>query len=128
MTEPNFVENSFLPKFGQKGLKNRVFCLCNPRTWELTHVKSWTKYLKVLLFDFPKTMQTESSNTALTIYYTNVLPPLTLYLPQYGVYTKSFLHLIVCVTSPLLLFQVIVDPCSLACLNCGGIVYIPPQY
>ena len=32
------------------------------------------------------------SNTTITIFYTfNVLPPLTLFLFQYGIYTKSFL-------------------------------------
>ena len=37
------------------------------------------------------------SNTTLTIYYTsNVPPPLNLFLSQYGIHTKPFLHLINC--------------------------------
>ena len=53
-------------------------------------------------------------NATLTIYYTsNVLPPLTLFLSHCWIYTKPFLHLIVCVT--FLLFQVTVAPCRLAC-------------
>ena len=39
------------------------------------------------------------SNTTLTICYaSNVLPPLTLFLSQYGIHSKPFFHLINCVT------------------------------
>ena len=53
------------------------------------------------------------SNITLTIYYTsNVLPPLTLFLSQYQIYTKLFLHLINCLCNiSLFLFQVTVGPC-----------------
>ena len=59
------------------------------------------------------------STTTLTIYNTsNFLPTLNIFLSQYGIYTKSFLHLINCLCriSPLLLFQVMLAPCNLLCL------------
>ena len=57
------------------------------------------------------------SKAGLTIHYTfNVLPPLTLFFSYYGIHAKPFLHLIVCITSSFLLFQVMIDPCKLACL------------
>ena len=59
------------------------------------------------------------SNTTLTIYYTsNVLPPFTLFLSQFRIHTKLFLHLIICLCniSLLLLFQVTVGPCKFVCL------------
>ena len=62
------------------------------------------------------------SNTTLTIYYTsNVLPPFTLFLSQFRIHTKLFLHLIICLCniSLLLLFQVTVGPCKFACLKCN---------
>ena len=55
------------------------------------------------------------SNTTFTIYYTyNVLPPLTLFLSQYGIHTKPFLHLISCLCISLL-FQITLGPNKLAC-------------
>ena len=56
------------------------------------------------------------SNTTLTIYYTfSDLPPLILF--QYGIHTKSSLHLINCLLniSLFLLFQVTEAPCKFAC-------------
>ena len=45
------------------------------------------------------------SNITLTIYYTsNVLPPLTLFLSQYQIYTNLFLHLINCLCNISLIF------------------------
>ena len=60
------------------------------------------------------------SYTTLTIYYTfKALPPLTLFLSQYGIHTKPFLHLINCLCniSLLFLFQVTVGLYKLVCLN-----------
>ena len=60
------------------------------------------------------------SNTALTIFYkSNVLPPRTVFLSQYGSHTKPFLPVINCLCNInlLLLFQVTVVPCKLACLD-----------
>ena len=56
------------------------------------------------------------SNTTRTIYYTsNVLPSLSLFLSQYGIHAKPFLHLINCMCNICsLLFQVTVGPCNLA--------------
>ena len=53
----------------------------------------------------------------INIKLSNVLPLLNLFLSQYGIHTKSFLHLINCLynISSLLLFQVTVEPCKLAC-------------
>ena len=65
------------------------------------------------------------SNTALTIYYTfNVFPPLNLFLSQYGIHTKPFLNLInyLCNISLLLLFQVTVAPCKLACFSSNSVM------
>ena len=58
------------------------------------------------------------SNTTLTIYYTsNVLLLLNLFLSQYGIHTKPFSYLINCLfnINLLLLFQVMVGLCKLAC-------------
>ena len=57
------------------------------------------------------------SNPTLAIYYTsNVLPPLTLFLSQYGIHTKPCLHLINCLCNKSsLLFQVTLASCKLAC-------------
>ena len=59
-------------------------------------------------------------NTVLAIYYTSmVLPQLTLFLSQYGVHAKSFLHLIncLCKITSLLLFQVTGGLYKLACFH-----------
>ena len=56
--------------------------------------------------------------STITVYFTfNALPPLTLFLSQYGIYTKPFLRLINYVSgiSLLLLFQFMVGPYKLAC-------------
>ena len=61
------------------------------------------------------------SNIALTIYYTsNDLPPLPHFFSQYGIHTKPCFHRINCLCniSSLLLFQVTVGPCKLACFFC----------
>ena len=57
------------------------------------------------------------SNATLTIYYaSNVLPPLTLILSQYGIHAERFLHLINCLYSvSSLLFQIMVGACKLVC-------------
>ena len=59
------------------------------------------------------------SDTTLTIYYTfNILPPLTCFFSQYGIHTKPLLHLINCLCNiSLLLFEVTVGPCKLACFS-----------
>ena len=79
--------------------------------WHLKkEVRNEVRYLTALV----------GSITALTIYYTsNVLPPLNLFLSQYGIHTKPFFHLINCLCniSLLLLFQVTVDACNLACFS-----------
>ena len=54
------------------------------------------------------------SNTTLTTYTSNVLPPLTLFLSIYGIHAKPFLHLINCLCNiSSLLFQVAVGSCEL---------------
>ena len=61
------------------------------------------------------------SNIALTLYYTsNDLPPLPHFFSQYGIHTKPCFHRINCLCniSSLLLFQVTVGPCKLACFFC----------
>ena len=58
------------------------------------------------------------SNATLVIYYaSNFLPPLTLILSQYGIYTKPFLYWINCLCNISLSFQVTVGPCKLACFD-----------
>ena len=59
------------------------------------------------------------SNTTLTIYYMSIVrPPLTLFLSQYGIHTKPFLHFINCLCNiSTFLFQVVVVPWKLACYN-----------
>ena len=58
------------------------------------------------------------SIATLTINYTSsVLPPFTLFLSQYGIHTKPFLHLINCLCNrSLLFFQVTLGPCKIVCL------------
>ena len=54
------------------------------------------------------------SNTTLTIYYTsNVLPPLTLFLSQYGIHTKPFRLINGLCNISSLVFEVTVGPCKL---------------
>ena len=58
------------------------------------------------------------SNTTLTIYYTsNVLPPLNLFLSQYGIHIKPFLDLIIFFVEHkfLAIISSQVGPCKLAC-------------
>lgn len=61
------------------------------------------------------------SITTLTIYWiSSVLPPQNLFLSQYGIHFKPFLHLINrwCNISLLVFFQVMIGPCNLACVLC----------
>ena len=57
------------------------------------------------------------SSTTPTIYCaSNVLPPLILFLSQYGIHTRSFLHLIICLCNiSLSCFHITIGPCELAC-------------
>lgn len=56
-------------------------------------------------------------NTFLTIYYTfSAVPPLILFVSQYGIHNKTFLHFINCFCNiSSLLLQVTLGPCKLAC-------------
>ena len=57
------------------------------------------------------------ANATLTHCYTsNVLSPLMLFLPQYGIHSKPLLHFINCLCNiSSLLFQVMVGSCKLVC-------------
>ena len=70
---------------------------------------------KVVTNDIRNLTALADSSTTLTIYYlSNVLPPLTLSLSQYGIHTNTSLFDCLCKIRSL--FQVMVGPSKLACL------------